>query len=473
MNALPDAGVAFLVAAGIGGIVARAAFAVGRGGGGDGAEVVVVDGNDQRPLIIRGRGQKQGGLGAAGRRVGQREGDGGGGGVDVSRVVGDRGLDEIPIRGPPALADGVIGTAGEFIGIFQKLGPDGAGFGRTGADVPHPPVIAVPELARRPVGIAQLKHGGPHPRRRPGDVAQIVRGPGGDIHRKSGRGDIDNQRRVAAGLGLRQEGSRRARSKRIQRIIIAGDHIGDGEIPVGVAFHPKLIRLHPLLKVIDPVGGGGLQNGAHPEVGGGGVGVAAVGDDHFAGDGPAPGGGGVIGIGEPAVGPRRLLGRGLGLGVGIQGHRGLGGVGDGVGQVVAIDEIWAIDFGPHLAVGPRSIRAAAVVAAVEHVQNRGADVVHQLALHRAAVVVFGGGRHIPEADIFPAAAPRCTSPRPAAPPGRRCICIYPRTGPGKCRWSTARPPWARRTRRWRRRRTPPSAGSRWPSTHIQLKMDPA
>src|SRR6516164_9980353 len=65
---------------------------------------------------------------------------------------------------------------------------------------------------------------------------------------------------------------------------------------------------------------------------------------------------------------------------------------------------------PDFVSGPRRIRAAAVVAAARHVQNCGADVFHQFALHRSAVVVLDAGGDIPEAHVFSAAAHAAPAP---------------------------------------------------------------
>src|SRR5690242_8470929 len=51
------------------------------------------------------------------------------------------------------------------------------------------------------------------------------------------------------------------------------------------------------------------------------------------------------------------------------------------------------------------------MAAVKHVQNRGADVLHQFQLERSAVVIFRTGGDVPEPDVF--AARPDTAPAPA------------------------------------------------------------
>ncbi len=67
-------------------------------------------------------------------------------------------------------------------------------------------------------------------------------------------------------------------------------------------------------------------------------------------------------------------------------------------------------MGPNFACGPGGVGAAAVVAALVHVENGGADVLHQFAFHRAAVVVFGAGRDVPKTDIFTPGADAAPAP---------------------------------------------------------------
>ena len=154
----------------------------------------------------------------------------------------------------------------------------------------------------------------------------------------------------------------------------------------------------------------GLLNQTHPQVGGGGIGIAAVVNDNFTRHDTAVRRERIICVGEPRIRPRARLGDALRQGIIVKRLRGQIGGRDGVRDVVAIDEIRAVHFRPNFIRGPTAVAAHAVMLAIKHVQNRGANVLHELALERAAVVIFRAGRDVPEADIFAAGANAAPAP---------------------------------------------------------------
>ena len=77
-------------------------------------------------------------------------------------------------------------------------------------------------------------------------------------------------------LGLESAGGTGAEG--VESVVGAGDDIGDAESAIGAGLDPELIGFHPLLKVVDGIDGGGLLDEADPEAGGGGFGIAAVGN---------------------------------------------------------------------------------------------------------------------------------------------------------------------------------------------------
>ena len=258
----------------------------------------------------------------------------------------------------------------------------------------------MPELVAHATGITDFKDGRSHARRGPGDGAQIVRGTASDGHRERRGWNIAQHGRVTPGLVLRHEDGRCAGAKGVERVVRAGNHIGQGEVAVGIRLHPELVGLHPLLKIIRAGGGGRLLNRAHPQAAGGGIRIAAVIDHELAGNGAATAGQGVIGIGEPVVGPGGLFGRALCEGIVVEGLGGEVGGRERISDVVAIDKVRPINLGPDFAVGKVAVRAHAVMPAVVHVQDGGADVLHQFTLERTAVAIFGAVGDVPQAHIF-------------------------------------------------------------------------
>ena len=232
------------------------------------------------------------------------------------------------------------------------------------------------KLLARAVGITDFKYRGPHPRRCPGDRAQIIGSCIGDRDTEWRGRHIIEQGRAPACLALRHECVCRAGAKRVQRIIGARDHIRNREIPNGIRLHPKLVRLGPLLEVIGASAGQWLLHQAHPQAASGGVRIATVTDYHFAVDRAPVRGQCVIGVVKPSIRPRTLLRHLLRQRITIERLRGLRHGGEAVGDVVAVNEIRTVNLRPHFTGADGIITAQAVIPAREHVQNRRADVFH-------------------------------------------------------------------------------------------------
>ena len=382
-------------------------------------QIVAIHAHDNGRVIIRRQPQIQRGLGPVGRRGWQIESDRRRRGVVISLAVGDHRLDEIPVRAPAAGANDIVWPARKIERILQPLAPDRARCRGAGTDIAHPVIIAMAKLLARAIGITDFKYRGPHPRRCPGDRAQIVGAHIRDRNAERRGWHIIEQGRAPAGLGLRHECSRRTGSKRVQCIVGACNHIWNRKIPIRIRLHPELVRLGPLLEIVGTRAGQRLLHHTHPQAAGGGVRIAAVADHQFAGDRAPVGGRGVIGVVKPSIRPRTLLRHLLRQRITIERLRGLRHGGETVGDVVAVNEIGPVNLRPYFTGANGIIAAQTIIAAREHVQNRCADVLHQIPFHGTAGIAFHAGGNVPDAHVLSAGPHAAPAPHPLRAEVRR------------------------------------------------------
>ena len=346
------------------------------------------------------------------------EGDGRGTAIPCAGAAVNHGLGEIPIGSPAAGAHHVVQPAWEIVREFHPLAPHRTRAGRTRPDVADPPILAVFELTSRAIRITDFENRRTHARRRPCHITERGRRSARHCNAERCCGDIGEKWRTAAGLRLRHEGAIGSLAERVERVIRASDHRRDGEVSIRIRVHPELIGLHPLLEIISARRCHRLPDEADPQVRRSGVRILAVVDDDLSRHRAAAGGSGVVGVREPTVGPRACLGRALGQGVVVKRLRRLHRVRDGLGNVVAIDKIRTADFPPRFTCDKITVGSHLVMVAIEHVQDRRADVAHQFRMQRAAVVILRGGQHVPESDIFPARANAAPAPHALVAPVR-------------------------------------------------------